>query len=104
MQKYEIWDTPVVSSLVQEKKKKPKTLLFQGVSLEHDNSICQTHTADGSWLWQDIRNDFYSQHVESTALLRRENLIQKGSGICEAVNQAPRRNSAATVRCFRVIR
>lgn len=38
--------------------------------------------------WQRFKTDFYSQHVESKSLLRRENLIQKGTGICETVNQA----------------
>lgn len=38
--------------------------------------------------WQRFRTDFYSQHVESKALLRRENLIQKGIGVCKTVNQA----------------
>lgn len=38
--------------------------------------------------WQRFKTDFYSQHVESQALLQRENLIQKGIGICKTVNQA----------------
>lgn len=38
--------------------------------------------------WQRFKTDFYSQHVESQAPLQRENLIQKGIGICKTVNQA----------------
>lgn len=81
VQTNKIWAAPSVSGLVQEKKHYSEQSGTRQVDLP--NALrCRLMP------WQRFKTDFYSQLVESKSLLWRENLIQKGTGICKTVNQA----------------